>query len=54
MNTLKIKSEHIRGVIADLRRMKLKHLPFRKIGNVYEIDLYPNENFSLLQLKYCT
>lgn len=54
MNTLKIKSKDIRNFSLDLKRLKIKHQPFKKYFDYYEIDIWQNPNISLLLLKYCT
>jgi len=52
MNTVKIKSSDIREFLEDLKRMKVRHRPFRRVDNSYEVEIYSNSKATLLKLKY--
>jgi hypothetical protein len=52
MNTVKVKYSDIREFLQDLKRMKVRHRPFRRIDNFYEVDVYSDSKATLLKLKY--
>ena len=52
MNTVNINQSDIREFLEDLRRMKVRHRPFRKLGNYYEVDIYSDSKAMFLKLKY--
>lgn len=58
MNTAKfqIKKKDLTQFIRDIKRLGLRHKPFTAYAPLgyYEIELYPNPNTHLLQLKYLT
>ena len=56
MNTVKLKISHghIREAIKDVRRWRIRHMPFRKVMGGIEIECYQNPKVSLLQLKYAS
>ena len=54
MSTVKIKIPHgkIHEAVRDVRRWRIKHLPFRKVVGGLEMELYPNSKITMLRLKY--
>lgn len=54
LNTVKvhISHEHIREAINDVRKWRIKHLPFRRVHGGLEMTLYPNAKITFLLLKY--
>lgn len=52
MNTVKVKYSDIREFLEDLRRMKIRHRPFRRMGTYYEVDIYSTTKTTFLKLKY--
>jgi hypothetical protein len=53
-NTVKvhIPHGHIREAIKDVRKWRIKHLPFRRVYGGLEMELYPNSKITFLLLKY--
>jgi hypothetical protein len=53
-NTVKIHIPHghIREAIRDVRKWRIKHLPFRKVYGGLEMELYDSPKIALLQIKY--
>ena len=52
MNTVNVKQDDIRAFLEDIKRMKIRHRPFRKIGDGYEVDIYSTTKATFLLLKY--
>jgi hypothetical protein len=52
LNTVKIKNCDIREFLEDIKRMKIRHRPFRKIDTGYEVDIYSTTKATFLMLKY--
>ena len=52
MNTVKIKHTDIREFLEDLKRMKVRHRPFRRLGEFYEVEIYSTTKSTFLKLKY--
>lgn len=52
MNTVNIHHSDIREFLEDLRRMKVRHRPFRRLGNYYEVEIYSDSKATFLKLKY--
>lgn len=47
-----MKTKRIREVIAVLKQQKIKHYPFRRVGDHWEIEFFPNAKVDFLLLKY--
>ncbi len=54
MNTLKVNSKDINDLRKDLKSLKgrIKHYPFRKVGDYYEIEFCPKSKLAFLLVKY--
>ena len=52
LNTVKIKHSDIREFLKDLKRMKVRHRPFRKLDDTYEVEIYSTSKATFLKLKY--
>lgn len=54
MNTVKFKVpyDRIAEVRKDLRRMRIRHYPFRRQEGGMEIELFSSKKVSFLMLKY--
>jgi hypothetical protein len=52
MNTVEVKRSDIRELQKDLKRMKIRHGPFRRINNSYQVPLYDTNKVSFIRLKY--
>ena len=52
MNTVKVKQTDIREFLKDVKRMKIRHMPFRRLGDCYEVDIYSTTKSTFLKLKY--
>lgn len=52
MNTVEVKHSDIREFLEDLKRMKIRHRPFRKLDKTYEVDIYSTTKATFLRLKY--
>ena len=54
MTKMTIPKSKLGDLIKELKRMKIRHQPFQKVGDEYEIVCFPNKGNLLLLLKYCT
>lgn len=54
MNTVKIKIPHghIHEAMKDVRRWRIRHLPFRRVYGGLEMELYANPKIDFLLLKF--
>jgi len=52
MNTVKIKYPDIRDFLSDLKRLRIRHKPFKRVDNYYEIYIYSDTKATFLTLKY--
>ena len=52
MNTVNVKQSDLKEFLEDIKRMKIRHRPFRKLHNTYEVDVYSTTKATLLRLKY--
>lgn len=49
---INVPRSQIRSVIADLKKWRIRHLPFRSLPNSIEIEIYPTNKADFLLLKY--
>jgi hypothetical protein len=49
---MKISKSNLQEFIREIKRLNIRHKPFRSNAGYYEIELYPNPNELFLQLKY--
>ena len=47
-----MKTKRIRELIPLLKQQKIKHYPFRRVGDHWEIEFFPDAKIELLMLKY--
>lgn len=52
MNTVNVKQSDIKEFLEDLKRMKIRHRPFRRLDKSYEVEIYSNSKATFLKLKY--
>jgi hypothetical protein len=54
MNIVKVHIPHgrIHEAIRDVRRWRIKHLPFRKVYGGLDMELYDSPKISLFKIKY--
>ena len=54
MSTVKFKvpNNRIKELVADLRKTKVRHYPFRKDDGGVEVELFPTKKISYFLLKY--
>lgn len=52
MNTVNVNQSDIREFLKDLKRMKIRHRPFRRLGDYYAVEIYSDSKATFLKLKY--
>jgi hypothetical protein len=54
MNIVKVHIPHgrIHEAIRDVRRWRIKHLPFRKVYGGLDMELYDSPKISMFKIKY--
>ena len=52
MNTVEVKRSDIVELQKDLKRMKIRHGPFRRLDTTYQVPLYDSSKVSFIRLKY--
>ena len=51
-NTVEVKRSDIHEFQKDMKRMKIRHGPFRRLNNTYEIVIYDDSKATFIKLKY--
>jgi ribosome-associated toxin RatA of RatAB toxin-antitoxin module len=52
MNTVEVKRSDIREFQKDLKRMKIRHGPFRRLDSTYHVEIFSPSKASFIKLKY--
>ena len=50
--TLKIKKGQLSEFVKEMRRLKIRHEPFNEMDGEYLINLFPDNNYLLLIMKF--
>jgi len=52
MNTVSIKSNRVRELVSDLKKWRIRHLPFYRQGNMIYVTMYDSPKVDWVILKY--
>ncbi len=52
MNTVNVKPEQIRELVSDLKKWRIRHMPFSRQGDTICVTMYPCTKIDWIILKY--